>query len=173
MQTYVHPRSGATIEGVRLPSGSVIRKDDRYDSTDGKWHTADLIAGGKVPPGDHVLWVRQPGPLSEDARVLLGYLNTQPWGATWGANTCIGEYNRSFYVIPIPSFNWDVRFDMEAMRVRHPECVQELFDYGYLKFGEHEAHNWMSAYSAVGDGHKNRVYTLTEEGKHEGARPPA
>ena len=166
MQTNVHPYSGATIEGVRLPPGSVIREDDKYDSTDGKWRTADLIAGGKVPLGDHVLWVRQPGQLSDDARTLLGYLNTRPWGV----NTCIGERNRSFYVIPSPTFNWDGRFDIEAMRVRHPECVQELFDHGYLMFGKHEARNWMSDYSTVWDEHENRIYTLTDEGKREGAR---
>ncbi|MDP3778528.1 MAG: hypothetical protein Q8R30_00590 [bacterium] len=166
MQTLAHPRSGATLEGVRLPPGSVIRKDDKYDSSDGKWRTADIIAGGKVPMGDHVVWVRQPNPLSDNGRTLLGYINLKPWGE----KTCIGERNGAFYVIPSPTFNWDGRFDIEAKRVVHPECVQELVDHGYLAFSEQEATNWMSDYATVWDGHKNRVYTLTDEGKREGAR---
>lgn len=164
MQTLAHPRSGATIEGVRLPPGSAIRKDDMYDSSDGKWRTADLVAGGKVPVGDHVIWVRQPGPFSDNARTLLGYLSLQPWGE----QTCIGERNNSFYVIPSPTFNWDGRFDIEAMRVAHPECVQELIDHGYLAFGEHEATNWISDYATVWDGHKNRIYVLTDDGGAKG-----
>lgn len=166
MQTKVHPRSGTTIEGVRLPPGSLIRKDDKYDSSDGKWRTADLIAGGKVARGNHVVWVRQPGQISDNARTLLGYLNLKPWGE----KTCVGERNSSFYVIPSPTFNWDGRFDIEAKRVTHPECVQELVDHGYLTFSEQEATNWMSDYATVWDGHKNHIYTLTDEGKREGAR---
>jgi hypothetical protein len=61
VQTLVHPRSGAIIEGTLLPPGSVIKGTDRYDSTDGGWRTADLAAGGKVPLGGHVTWVRQTG----------------------------------------------------------------------------------------------------------------
>lgn len=164
MQILAHPRSGATIEGVRLPPGSAIHEDDKYDSSDGTWRTADLVAGGRVPVGDHAIWVRQPGPLSDNARTLLGYLSLQ----LWGEKTCIGERNNSFYVIPSPTFNWDGRFDIEAMRVAHPECVQELFDHGYLAFGEHEATNWMSDYATVWDGHKNRIYVLTDDGRAKG-----
>ena len=164
MQTIAHPRSGATIEGVRLPPGSKIREDDQYDSSDGKWREAGLIAGGKVPLGDHVVWVRQPGPLSENAHILLGYLCQKPWGE----KACIGERDRSFHVIPSPTFNWDGRFDIEAMRVRHPECVRELFDHGYLTFATHSAANWMSDYATVWENHQNRVYTLTDEGKQKG-----
>ncbi len=164
MQTLTHPHSGATILGVRLPPGTKISEKDLYDSSDGKWRSADLIAGGKVPVGDHVLWVRQPGPLSENARTLLGYLCHQPWGE----KTCIGEHNRSFHVIPSPTFNWDGRFDIEAMRVRHPECVQELVDHGYLAVGKHDATNWMSDYSTVWENHQNQIYVLTDEGKQKG-----
>lgn len=169
MQTLTHPRSGATILGVQLPPGTEIGKNDYYDSSDGKWRTAGLIAGGTVPVGNHVIWIRQPGPLSENARILLGYLNSHRFGVF----NCIGERNGAFFVIPSPTFNWDGRFDIESQRVRHPECVQELVDHGYLAFGEHEACNWMSDYSTVWDGHKNRVYTLTGDGKREGARPLA
>lgn len=166
MQTLIHPVSGATILGVRLPPGTKISEGDKYDSTDGKWRTPDLIAGGTVPAGGHVIWVRQPGPLSDNARTLLGYLCRQPWGE----KTCIGRRNQAFHVIPSPTFNWDGRFDIEAMRVRHPECVQELVDHGYIAFGEPEATNWMSDYSTVWENHQNKVYTLTDEGKREGAR---
>lgn len=60
MQTLIHPQSGEAVEGIRLPPGSTICGDDKYDSTDGHWRTADSVAGGKVPEGDHVIWVRQP-----------------------------------------------------------------------------------------------------------------
>ncbi|MBM3271799.1 hypothetical protein FJY94_00725 [Candidatus Kaiserbacteria bacterium] len=164
MQTLTHPRSGTAIEGVRLPPGSAIRGDDMYDSSDGTWRTADSAAGGKVPRGDHVIWVRQPGPLSDNARELLGYLNLRPWGE----KTCIGERNGAFYVIPSPAFNWDGRLDIEAKRVAHAECVQELVDHGCLAFSEVEATNWMSDYATVWRGHKNCIYALTDEGMQKG-----
>ncbi len=166
MQTLVHPFSGAIIEGVQLPPGSVIREGDKYDSSDGKWRVAHLAAGSKVPRGNHVVWVRQPSPLSDNGRVLLDYLNLKPWGE----ETCIGERNGAFYIIPSPTFNWDGRFDIVAKRVVHPECIQELVDHGYLAFNEQEVANWMSEYAAVWYGHKNRIYRLTEEGRREGAR---
>lgn len=59
MQTLIHPQSGETIEGIRLLPGALICRDDKYDSTDGNWRTADSAAGEKVPEGDHVIWVRQ------------------------------------------------------------------------------------------------------------------
>ena len=164
MQIHVHPRSGAIIEGVRLPHGGVIRQDDRYDSSDGRWRTCSHVVGNAIQPGCTTVWVRQT-PLSDNARTLLGYLNLKPWGE----KTCIGERRGNYYVIPSPTFNWDGGFDIEAKRVVYPECVQELVDHGYLAFGEHEARNWMSDYSTVWDGHENRVYTLTDEGMREGA----
>ena len=166
MQPFVHSRSGATIEGTRLSPASVIYGDDKYNSSDGEWRTADLIAGGKVPLGDHVIWIRQPRRLSDNAYTLLGYMNLKPWGD----KTCIGERNDNFYVIPSPTFNWDGRFDIEAMRVNHPECVQELVDHGYLAFSEQGSENWMSDYATLWHGHINRVYALTDTGKCEGAR---
>lgn len=63
MQTVTHRLSGKTILGVRLSPGTKIGEGDFYDSSDGEWRTADLVAGGEVPVGDHVVWVRQPSPL--------------------------------------------------------------------------------------------------------------
>lgn len=103
----------------------------------------------------------QSGPLSDNAHSLLGYLNTKPWGT----KTCIGEHNGKPCFIPSPSFNWDGRYDVQAMRVLHPECVQELVDHGYLSFAEYEAANWSADYATVWQGHMNRVFTLTEEGE--------
>jgi len=57
MQTYVHPRSGATIIGVRLPPGSVISENDYYDSTMGSWEPAGGIAGLKLQEGCSTIWV--------------------------------------------------------------------------------------------------------------------
>lgn len=159
MQTHVHPRTGAAIEGVRLPPGSIISKRDWYDSSDGKWRKAGHVAGITLERGCTTIWVRQPKKLSINACTLLDYLKTQPWGK----KTCIGERDRTFYVIPSPTFNWDGRIDIEAMRVMHPECVQELIDNGHLAFSEEEATNWLSEYATVRDKHKNRVYTLTNE----------
>jgi len=164
MQTLTHPRSGETILGVRLPPGTRIGENDLYDSSDGKWRTAGLIAGCQVPVGNRVVWVRQPGPLSNNGRTLLGYLCHQPRGE----KACIGERNSRFYVIPSPTFNWDGRFDIETMRVRHSECVQELVDHGYLTVGEHNTTNGMSGYSTVRESHENQVYVLTDEGKQKG-----
>lgn len=166
MEILAHPTSGAIIEGVRLPPNSDIGKDDWYDSSDGKWRKAGSIAGGTVPEGNHVIWVRQRGPLSGNARTLLGYLNARPWGA----KTCVGERNHAFYVIPSPTFNWDGRFEIESKRVAHSECIQELVDHGFLAFGEYLATNSMSDYSTASDGQTNRVYTLTNEGRQEGKK---
>ncbi len=167
MQVHVHPRSGVVIEGVRLPPGSILRANDKYDSSDGKWREWGYAIGLIIRPGCETYWVRQPGPLSENARILLGYLHLSP---PWGSLSCIGERNGSFYVIPSPTFNWDGRFDMESKRVLHPECVQELVDHGYLQFAAYDARNWISDYSTVWEGHENQVYTLTDEGKLAGAR---
>ena len=161
MQILTHPRSGMTIEGVRLPPGSVIRKGDRYDSTSGEWETGDQAEGLTIQSRCDTIWVRQSGSLSVEARTLLGYLNSEPWGA----ETCIAERDNALYVIPSPEFNWDGRFDIEAMRVVHPECVQELVDHGYLSFGEKDATGCVSDYASVRIGHRNRVCVLTNEGK--------
>ncbi len=166
MQTHVHARSGTTIEGVRLPPGSTIRQDDNYESTDGTWRPAGWAAGNTLQPGCTTTWIRQPGPLSDHARILLGYLNTRPWGK----QTCLGERHGAFYVIPSPAFNWDGRLNTEATRVAHPECVQELVDQGYLAFSEHDVTNWMSDYSTVWDGDQNRIYTLTDQGECAGPK---
>jgi hypothetical protein len=166
VQVLTHPLSHTTIVGVRLPPGTKIRENDKYDSTRGTWETGDSIAGLTIEPGCQTIWVRQPGPLSENARILLGYLNSHRFNVF----NCIGERRGNFYVIPSPTFNWDGRFDIGSQRVQHPACVQELVDHGYLAFGRHGATNWMSDYSTVWENHQNRVYTLTDEGKKEGLR---
>lgn len=160
MQAITHPVSGAAIEGSRLAPGSKIRKDDQYDSTDGKWRPAGWVAGNILQPGCTTIWVRH-APMSDNACTLLDYLNTRPWGA----RTCIGERNGSFFAIPSPTFNWDGRFDIEAKRVVHPECVQELVDYGYLELGEHDIARSTSDYAMCQLFGSNRAYTLTEKGK--------
>ncbi|MBX4210472.1 hypothetical protein KW783_00680 [Candidatus Parcubacteria bacterium] len=167
MQTHIHPQSGVTIEGVRLSVGSIIREGDKYDSTDGSWEPGGHIAGLIIQRGCTTFWVRQPEPLSANAKDLLRYLAS---GGRFGSGTCIGERNGNFYVIPSPTFNRDGRIDWNSQRVRHPECVQELVNHGYLEFSEHDPRNWMSDYGTVWEGTRNRVHTLTEKGKEEGAR---
>lgn len=166
MQTLIHPVSGETILGVRLPPGTEIGKGDKYDSGDGTWREAGCAAGLTIQPRCTTVWVRQPLPLSDNARTLLGYLCQQPWGE----KSCIGKRDNNFYVIPSPTFNWDGRIDIEASRVLHPECVRELFDHGYLTFSEHSPTNWSSDYSTVWKDDLNQVYILTDDGKEEGKK---
>lgn len=146
MQILVHPISGTTILDVQLSPGTTIGENDKYDSTDGKWRENGWVAGLTIQPGCTTIWVRQPDPLSDNARTLLSYLNLHG-GDSFG---CIGERNGTLYVIPSPLFNWDSRIMIESQRIQHPECVQELVDHACLVF----------------DG---VVYTLTDEGKREGA----
>lgn len=164
MLTHSHPVSGATILGTRLAPGSEIRADDVYDSSDGKWRTCSHVVANKLQPGCTTIWVRQT-PLSDDARTLLGYLNQGVWGSK---NTCIGERNDSFFVIPSPTFNWDGRFDIYSKQVAHPECVQELVDHGYLVLGKYNIHRSESDYAACELYGTNRAYTLTDEGRQKG-----
>jgi len=106
--------------------------------------------------------------LSENAKILLMYLNSYREEVF----KCIAEQRSSnvFYVIPGPNFNWDGRIDIQSYRIRHPECVYELFDHGFLIVGMHEVSNWKTDYSCVWESYENRVYTLTEEGKREGLK---
>ncbi len=45
MQTIIHPLSGATIQGVQLPHGTMITEGDLYDSTDGEWKENGNVSG--------------------------------------------------------------------------------------------------------------------------------
>lgn len=164
MQTHLHPRSGASLTGMRLAAGAILRADDQYDSSDGQWRACNHVDGNILQPRCTTYWVRPNIEFSENARVLLGYLNSH--GGDLYA--CIAERNGRHYVLPRPDFNWDGR--MELQYVQHPECVQELVDYGYLTLGEHDVRNSESDYATSGLYATNKVYTLTDEGKQEGAR---
>lgn len=162
MQTITHPISKVGILGVRLPQGANLRSTDLYDSTDGTWRRADFWGDRLIYPGCTTIWVRQPAaPLSDHARALLDYVNRR----SWGPETCIGKRGSSFYVIPNPTFNWDGRFDLMAMQVEHPECVQELIDHGYLISSMHDV--MPSDYSMVPVGYKNEISILTDGWKDE------
>lgn len=92
--------------------------------------------------------------LSENARILLGFLNLPG-----NVLTCVAHAPHlatPYVAIPSPTFNWDSR--VPTPRVMHPECLQELVGLGYLAYGEYER-QWGS----------NFVYTLTEAGKQKGA----
>lgn len=154
MQTVVHPKSGASIQGVRLPPGTMIAVGDLYDSTDGNWKENGYMAGLTIQPGCSTIWVRQPQPLSENAKILLGYLDLK----VWGSETCLAKRNQNFYVIPSPGFNWDCRIDIEAKRVKYPECVKELIDHGLIAPASCPVINWNSDYSSASMGSANQVY---------------
>jgi hypothetical protein len=154
MQSVVHPKSGERVQGIRLSPGMMIAKGDLYDSTDGKWRENENIAGLTIQPGCSTIWVRQPQSLSENAKTLLGYLDLK----VWGPKTCLAKRNQNFYVIPSPDFNWDGRISIEAIRVKHPECVKELVDHGLLILTSHHVANWNSDYSSVSIGSFNQIY---------------
>lgn len=164
MQVQTHPQSGVPIVGMKLAEGAILQEGDVYDSTVGVWEQCPCP--GLELKATSTFWVRPRAELSENARLLLDYLNLRG-GDFYG---CIAERNGTYYVIPSPNFNWDGRIDVESQRVQHPECVQELVGYGYLAFGEHAVSNWQSDYATVWEGHQNRVYTLTDEGKREGSK---
>ena len=161
MEVQVYPQNGAPFAGMKLAKGAILQQDDVYNSTAGVWEQCPCP--GLKLGATSTIWVRPRTELSENARLLLGYLNLRG-GDLYG---CIAERNGTYYVIPSPSFNWDSR--LELLRVRYPECIRELVDYGYLTYGEHPTAEWHPDYSPAGICVSNSVYTLTEEGKHEGA----
>lgn len=103
--------------------------------------------------------------LSEDARLLLGYLNLR--GGDYFGH--ISEHDGKYYVIPRPDFNWDSRIQIVGERVKHPECIRVLVDHGLLVLGEHPIHRPHADFSPFGKS-VNLVYSLTEKGKEVGAR---
>ena len=120
MNTYAHPQSGEKIQGMKLAPGAKIQESDFYDSTSGRWIRCPS-AGGTVPEGGHVIWVRQNAELSEDARALLQYMATSLNFLT---------HRNHWKAIPDPSARYDERLDWE---MPHPECVQDLIDFGFLE----------------------------------------
>jgi hypothetical protein len=74
MEKHIHPVSGVEITGTRLLPGDIIQADDVYDSTSGGWDTNYGAVGGRVPAGNHVVWIRpgnEPQQLSEEASQQL------------------------------------------------------------------------------------------------------
>jgi hypothetical protein len=128
---------------MRLGQGAILRDEDVYDSTTGQWEKC--LCPGLELRATPTIWVRPQAELSENARVLLGYLNSY--------SACVGVYHGTHYVIWSPTFNWDARVDFYSQQVCHPECVQELVDYGYLV---------PRAVHLLSD---ERVYVLTDDGK--------
>jgi hypothetical protein len=164
MQVHTHPESGETITGTRLAAGAILQQNDRYNSSDGKWRPCNHTAGHRIEPNCTTIWVRPNVGLSENARTLLGYLNSRG-GESYG---CIAERQDVYYVLPTSTWNWDGRFELQ--HVEHPQCIQELVDYGYLTFGKYNVRNPESDYATSKFNGTNEVYTLTKEGKREGAR---
>jgi len=54
---HEHKNSGKPIYGRKLNAGETLEPTDVYDSTDGEWEKCPN-PGGKVPKGNHVVWVR-------------------------------------------------------------------------------------------------------------------
>lgn len=124
MQRHVHPVSGEVITGIQLVEGAILRDEDVYDSTTGKWERLPIMTGGRLSQ-TRTIWVRPQG-ISDEARHLLMILSVR------GGNLyhCIAERSGIYYHIPVPDFDWDTR--VQTNRVQHPRAIQELVDCGYL-----------------------------------------
>lgn len=123
MQRHVHPVSGEVIEGIRLVEGAVLREEDVYDSTTGKWEAGPCA--GLTLQNTRTIWVR-PQNLSGDAKALLVAL-TYYKGELFAT---IGKRDSQYWLIPTADFDWDPRVGLKS--IRHPELLRELVDFGYL-----------------------------------------
>lgn len=153
MHTHTHPRSGLPIKGLLLASGALLRPEDKYACSSGRWEICPIP--GLILDRTQTVWVRPEARLSDRARTLLlcltaqapiysRYVAQRPW--------------KSYAIVPSAHFNWDPR--IETPVVEHPECIQELVDFGYLEYGE---------YSMPYDG-LNCIFALTDLGKSVAAK---
>ncbi len=157
MEIHRHPESGVEIAGLRLAPGAILATGDVYSSNMGNWEPCPVP--GLRLENSPTLWVRPKARLSEKARRILAYL-VQP-------NQFFKHISKGC-CIPSPGYNWDGR--LELPRLLHPECVKELTDYGFLSFGIHPVSSPHPDHSPSGLSGVNEVYSLTEEGKREGAK---
>jgi hypothetical protein len=109
---------------MRLAPGALIRNTDVYDSTDGGWHKAGRWTGSIIQPGCTTVWVRPNTELSKEAVSLLNHLVRSDKHHFYLTDRPI-----HWKVVPSPQWVEDGRMDWKVL---HPECVQELIDYGYV-----------------------------------------
>jgi hypothetical protein len=57
LEVITHRRSGNQVYGTKLVTGEILEISDLYESSDGSWRECPC-PGTKVPPGEHVVWVR-------------------------------------------------------------------------------------------------------------------
>ncbi len=120
MPIHLHPETQIPIAGMILRPGATLQENDWYASTDGKWQLCP-IPGLILQAGCNVMWVRPCVELSLEAKSLLAEL--APY------NFCL-THHIHWKMIPSPAWKYDGRMDWELL---HPECVQELLDYGFLE----------------------------------------
>ena len=166
MPTLQHPLSGAPIEGVRISPNRLIRKDDYLSAPSGQWEPAGEHAGCIVPGGNHVIWVRQPAPLSDNALILLKCFARYNGGC--GA---IVKRDGVTYMVPKPKFNWHRNSDLACRVVKHPEYVEELGDHGYLAYSVTAISQCDADAAVYQPGELRRVWTLTDEGRQPANKP--
>lgn len=120
MTKHLHPDTQVPILGMRLAPGAVLQGDDCYASSDGRWQKSPGTAGLTLKASQAV-WIRPDVELSSEAEDLLKYL----------AKSRFYLAKREWWVF-IPALRWkdDGRMDW---KVRHPECIQELKDYGFIQ----------------------------------------
>lgn len=140
---YKHPITETQIEGVRLGAGAVLKKEDRYDSTNGNWETCPCVGVTLLTSGPHVIWVRIT-PFSQEAIELLKYLILHPW-------KFFRRYGDGWYSVPAIDTKMDPRVCWQ--KAEHPECLEELASYGFLDYFEEHA-----------------AYALTDFGLEEGKK---
>lgn len=155
MYTHIHPLSGEQIVGLRLASGTRFQGGDKYDSSTGKWEDCPCIIG-TVPKGDHVRWVRPNATLSANGKLLLGYL---------ASTKNLLTYVHWWKSIPSPKWRHDGRMDW---KVTHPECVQELIDFGFVEPIPASEINYGTSYDSNAIfriPQENEIYRVSDAGK--------
>ena len=120
MNTYVHPKSGEQIRGMRLAPGAILQKSDRYDSSDGRWETC-LSVGRTVAKGKHIQWIRPNAELSQAGKIILVFLSKTSSFLT---------YRLHWKAIPNHGALYDDQIDW---KISYQECVQDLIDFGLLE----------------------------------------
>lgn len=118
MIEHLHPDTRVALNGILLGEGAMLRGSDLYASTDGTWQQCP-IPGLFIKQGCKVSWIRH-DKLSSEAKSLLAYL------IQW--NFYLTE-RHWWIVIPSPKWQHDSRMDWKVL---HPECVQELREYGLI-----------------------------------------
>ena len=136
VRSYFHPKTRTMIKGMRLAPGAVVQDGDRYAADDGKWRSPGMATGQVLYRGCETIWVRPDVGLSPGAGELLVRLAEQ--------KLLLARAPHWRTVSSPPSRHHE---DPDR-RIAHPECVQELFDYGLIR----QVEEGLDVYQLTADG---------------------